>query len=195
MGKKHKRKPKHPPRWKKQTLRLKDNHTWKAPDGYKIVVIDRGAVSFNIPQSWLIAKFEPHLELNDNPPPNDNARVSVSFFNFGPGIDWTGLPLAPLLLKVAEESELEILAQGEVVTSDRTDIEIVWTERQFLDPVEKRPAITRIAVARGFDLHVVITSDFWVDDLDKLKPVWDEVLRSLQLGRRIEDPTKGQVLH
>jgi hypothetical protein len=190
MGKKRK----HQPQWHKKTLRLKDNHTWKAPNGYKIVVIDRGAVSFNIPENWLIAKFEPHLEMHDNPPPNDNARLSVSFWKFGPGIDWTELPLAPLLLKSIEDSELEILAQGEIVASARTDLEMVWTERRFLDPEEKREAFTRVALARGWDIHTVISFDFWVDDLKKFEPVWDEVLRSLQLGRYIEDPTKGVVM-
>jgi len=71
----------------------------------------------------------------------------------------------------------------------------VWTEHRFLDPVEKREAHSRIATARGWDVQVLITFDFWVDDAANMRPVWNEVLRSLQLGRTIEDPTKGAVLH
>jgi hypothetical protein len=178
-----------------QSLRLKDNHTWKAPKGYKIVVLDRGAVSFNIPEGWLLAKLEPHVEMHDNPPPNDNARLSVSFWRTPPGINWTGLPLKPLLAQSVEDSDLEILARGEIISFARSDLEIVWTERRFLDPEEKREANSRIAMARGWDIHVLITFDFWVDDLEKLKPMWEEILHSLQLGRHITDPTKGAVLH
>jgi len=190
----HKKRHQPPPQPYKK-LRLKDNHSWQAPKGYKIVVADRGAVSFNIPESWLLVKMEPHLELNDNAPPNDDARLSMSFWQTSPGIDWTGLPLEPLLLQSSQDSDLEILEQSDIHKSPRTDIELIWIERRFIDPVEKREAYTRIALARGFNVHVLITCDFWVDDAPRLRPIWDETLRSLQLGRHIEDPTKGVTLH
>jgi hypothetical protein len=50
-------------------------------------------------------------------------------------------------------------------------------------------------LARGWDIQVFMTLDFWVEDAGLLAPVWDELLRSLQLGRSIEDPTRGAVLH
>lgn len=122
-------------------------------------------------------------------------RISVTFWRFPQEIDWTGLPLGPLLAQATEGSEMEILARGELVTVPRTDLELVWTEHRFLDPVEKREAYSRNAVARGWGVVVLITFDFWVDDAKVMLPVWDEVLRSLQLGRKIEDPTKGPQLH
>lgn len=190
------KKPKHKPVIKSHSLRLKDNHTWKAPKGYKILVLDRGAVSFNIPENWILAKLEPAVELHDNPPPNDNARLSVSFWRTPHGVDWSGLPLAPLLAQSVEDSSLvEILERGEMVTAERTDLELVWTERRFLDPQEKREAYSRIAIARGWDVVALITFDFWVDDAQKLRLMWDEALRSLQLGRHVEDPTRGVVTH
>lgn len=187
---KHKKKK----RWAQQSLRMKDNHTWSAPDGYKIVVIDRGAVSFNVPHSWFVAKLEP-FELNDAPPPDDNARLMVSFWRTPPGIDWTELPLKQLLLQSTTGTGHDILSRSEVVKSPRTDLEIVWNEHRFIDPVEHREAYSRIALARGWDIHALCTFDFWVDDTEKLQPMWDELLRSLQMGRTIEDPTKGPVLH
>jgi hypothetical protein len=184
------------PKFAKKTLKMKDNHTWKAPDGYKIVVLDRGVVSFNIPSDWIVAKTEPAFEMNDKEPPDDDARVSVSFWRMPRGVDWSGLPLLPLLAEATKNSrEDDILDQGEIIKSPRTDIEIVWREQRFLDPVEKREAYTRIAVARGFDVHTLITSDFWVSDQDRLIPIWAEILNSLQLGRYIEDPTKGVTVH
>jgi len=180
--------------WQKKTLRLKDNHTWKAPKGYKIVVVDRGAASFNIPEHWHLAKLEP-LELLDKEPPNDNARLTVTVWHLPPGVDWTALPLGPLLAQATEGVHEHILARSEVVTSPRTDLELAWTEHRFLDPQEKREAYSRIAVARGFDVQILATFDFWVDEAKQYLPVWHEVLRSLQLGRKIEDPTKGVMLH
>jgi hypothetical protein len=179
----------------KQTLRLHDNHTWKAPDGYKIFVMDRGAVSFNIPETWVLAKIEPNVEFNDCEPPDDEARLSVSMWRTPPGIDWTGLPLGELLQKSAEGGTVKILSRSGIIKSMRTDLEMVWTEHKFRDPKEKREAFTRIAIARGWDVHVLITVDFWVDDLARIEPMWEEVLRSIQLGRVIEDPTRGVTLH
>jgi hypothetical protein len=172
-------------------MRLKDNHTWKAPSGYKIVVLERGAVSFNVPTKWIVAKTQP-FELNDAEPPNDNARISVSYWQFPPEIDWKGLPLEGLLIQSTNDLKMEILERSEVFHSDRKDIEIVWVQHRFLDPKEKREAFTRILVGRAFGVHVLVTCDFWVDDAKKLKPVWDEILRSLQLGRYIADPLQGE---
>jgi hypothetical protein len=133
------------PTFKKKTLRMRDDHTWEAPKGYKIVVLDRGAVSFNVPTTWVVAKIEPNFELNDAEPPDDDARVSVSFWRMPPGVDWTGLPLADLLIKSTADTRGEdLLARGEIIRHDRTDIELVWTEHRFLDSVEKREAYTRM---------------------------------------------------
>lgn len=181
-------------KYTEKRLRLKDNHTWKAPKGYKILVIERGLVSFNFPEKWLLKQIDP-VEIHDGDPPNDNARLMVSFWRLPKDVDWSGLPLGPLLAQSTEGSEMEILARSEIITVPRSDLELVWTEHRFLDPVEKREAYSRIAMARGFYVHVLITFDYWVDDADKMLPVWSEVLGSLQLGRHIEDPTKGATLH
>jgi hypothetical protein len=179
----------------KQTLRLKDNHTWKAPKGYKIVVLDRGKVSFNVPEAWHLEQMEPHIELYDKAPPDDNSRLSVSTWQTPPGIDWSGLPLDDLLQKSTDGSELEILERGKITRSSRGDIELVWTEHRFFDKPEQREAFSRIAIARGFDVHALFTLDYWVDDSPQIRPIWNKIIQSIQLGRYIEDPTKGETLH
>lgn len=182
--------------WTKTTMKLKDNHTWKAPPGYKVVVLERGAVSFNIPGDWIVANTDP-FEMNDAPKPDDKARLTVSYWKFKPGIDWSGLPLRFLLeesSKDRDDSKIKVLERSEIFTHERTDIELMWTQHMFDDPVEHRPAYTRIAVARGFDVTLLITHDLWVDDVENLNPMWDEVLSSLQLGRVIKDPLQGEVL-
>ncbi len=177
-----------------QSMRLKDNHSWKAPKGYKIVVIDRGTVSFNVPDFWIVASVEP-FELHDGEPPDDDARISVSFWRLRPDVDWSDLSLAPMLLHSTEGIHDDaIIERKPIQRTARQDIELIWTEYRFIDPQEKREAHSRMALARGFNVQALITFDFWADDLAKSKPVWEEILRSLQLGRHIEDPTRGEIL-
>jgi hypothetical protein len=187
-------KKKNQPRMKKEVLKLQKNHTWKAPSGYKIMVVERGVVSFNFPEHWLLKKMEP-IEIHDGEPPDDNARLMVSFWRLPPGVDWTGLPLAPMLEKSVDVGEREILSTGKPVTMPRSDMEMVWLEQRFIDPIEKREAYSRICLARGSNVQVLITFDFWADVHKTCAPIWNEVIRSLLLGRYISDPTKGEILH
>jgi hypothetical protein len=180
-----------------QTLRLKPNHTWKAPDGYKIVVLDRGAASFNVPEAWIVGKLEP-FEMYDKEPPDDNVRLSVTLWQFHPQIDWTGLPLGPLLAQATdmrEKDSHDILESGEIVLPKRDDLELAWRQQLFMDPKEHREAYSRHLVARGFGVVLLLTLDFWKDDAKKVKPMWEEILRSLELGRIIPDPTRGVIQH
>lgn len=185
--------------WRKTKHRLHDKHTWDAPKGYKVMVLDRGAVSFNIPESWVLAKMEPNLEIHDGEPPNDNARLSVTFWRFPPGIDWGGLPLEPLLLDsvagIQDKEDYQLLEQYSPQQYPRKDIEIYWLEHRFIDPEEHREAYTRVTIARGWDVTIILTFDYWLDDAEKLRPEWEEVMRSLQLGRNIQDPLRGETLH
>ncbi len=178
-------------------MQLKENHSWKAPAGFKIVVLDRGAVSFNVPEKWFVAKMEPTFEMHNDVPPKDDARISVTFFRTMPGIDWSGLP-ADMLLEQSLKgvADRETVGTSAITRIPRTDIEVVWAEHRFIDPVEKpREAFTRVTLARGFDIHAIISFDYWVDQAAKFRPVWNEMVRSLLIGRVIKDPTKGETLH
>lgn len=187
-----KHKPEHP--WEHQVLRLKDHHTWKAPPGYNVFVADRGAVRFNFPHGWVVVPSSDCIALHDQKPPNDNCRLAVSYLRLPP-IDWSGLPLAQLITPIIEGDQRQILARGDIVTVPRADLEVAWTEIRFLDPQERREALSRIALARGSNLQALITSEFWADDAARWGPIWDEVMRSVELGRYVDDPTRGDVLH
>lgn len=190
-------------KWQAQKLRLRDDHTWKAPSGYKIVVIDRGAVRFNVPDGWYGEPQEGRFQLYDRKPPDDQCGIAVTVFNLPKGVDWTGLPLVPLLKDATEHKDpnrkppeaLPIDEQhGEVITLPREDIELVYRETRFIDPKELRPAYSRTVVARGFDVMCLFTFVLWLDDAEKLETVWQEFMRSIELGRYVSDPTRGDVL-
>ncbi len=179
--------------WQKNTLRLKKNHNWKAPDGYKIVVLDRGAVSFNVPTAWIVANTEP-FEMHDQEPPDDNVRLTVSFWRLPPGVDWSGLPLDEMLEGGMQETKEGLLEQSPLGKVAREDMEMVWAEQRFVDPQEKREAFTRMMLARGWDIQAFMTLDFWVEDADRLRRCGMSCCVRFSLGRSIEDPTRGAVL-
>jgi len=57
-----------------------------------------------------------------------------------------------------------------------------------------RPARSRIAVGLGNTVQVLITMDFWEDDVARVLPTWDNVLKALVLGQHIRDPRDGAAI-
>jgi hypothetical protein len=184
-----------PPRWEKRTIKLNDKHSWKAPPGYNLFVADRGAVRFNYPHGWAVVPADDCIQFCDKQPPHDNCRLAVSYLQLPP-VDLSGLPLAKLLPTAMQSSKnREVFFRGEPVSLPREDVEILWAELRFVDMIEQREAFSRIAMARGANLQALITFDYWVELAVRCQPIWDEVMRSVQLGRYIDDPAQGDVLH
>ncbi|MBI3971036.1 MAG: hypothetical protein HY332_07075 [Chloroflexi bacterium] len=179
--------------WKQQTLKLKKNHGWKAKPGYKIFVAERGAVRFDVPRDWIMIPDSVSVKFHDLPPPDDNCRLEVSYLHLPPAVDWRGLPLTELLEHVIKDDHRDIIARGTITHVERPDLEYAWTEIWFTDPATRRMACTRACLARGSNVQPFITLDFWPEDADRFISVWDEVLRSLQLGQYVKDPTRRRL--
>ncbi len=177
-------------KWKRQTLKLKENHGWRAKPGYKIFVADRGAVRFDIPQEWIMDPGKDSIKFHDRTPPDDDCLLQVSVLHLSPRIDWSGIPLAQLLEGAIKGDERGVVSRQDIIHKKRPDMELVWTETTFIDPTEQREARSRICLARGSNIQPLITMDFWPEHAEQFVPVWDEVLRSLVLGEYIEDPTR-----
>lgn len=181
-------------KWKQSTLRMKDNHRWNATPGHKIIVLDKGALRFNYPEKWVVVPEEHSINLYDKQPPKDDCRLAVSYLRL-PTLDWSELPLSQLIdVASAGTDDRPTQSRGELVTEPRSDVELAWVQVTFDDPVEHRDAYTRIAIARGFNLQALVTLDFWPEDAPRLESVWKEVMRSIELGRYVVDPTVGDVL-
>jgi hypothetical protein len=84
-------------RWNKRELRMADDHGWRCKPGYTIFVVDRGAVRFDIPESWVVQVDAEGVKIHDKRPPDDDARLQLTVFYPPPVVDWTELPLATLL--------------------------------------------------------------------------------------------------
>ena len=100
-----------------------------------------------------------------------------------------------LLQQIVNEDPRHPFSKGEIHSVQRPDLELAWTEIIFMDSTEGREARSRLCLARGSHIQSFISMDFWPEDAGRVGPVWDEALRSLQLGVHVKDPTRGHVLH
>ena len=175
---------------KKDFLELKKGHRWRARDGNRIFVADRGAVRFDFPRAWIIKLKESSVCLHDKEPPDDDCRLEVSYTRLPP-VDWSGLPVEQLLDTAIESDTRAVESRAPSVSVMRGEMRLAWTELAFTDPVEKRAAFSRVLVGLGNNIQCLITFDFWADDARRLAPAWDEIVRTLELGIHITDPTTG----
>ena len=171
--------------------KLKSNHTWKSNPGYSICVIDRGLVRFDYPSDWIVEPEEGAVHLHDRPPSVESCDLGVSIFRV-PAEHVRELSLDDTLRdtlgndrKAYRQSEIHHIARG--------DLEIAWLEQRYIDAEYKRDARFRVALARG-PVLCLISMNYWSNRAAGLEGVWDEVLRTLVIGMRIDDPTAGPVI-
>jgi hypothetical protein len=183
----------------KSEHRLKPDHGWRCKPGYQVVVLNRGAVRFDVPKTWVVSDVEDpggaHFTMFDKPEPDDDLRFQVSIFQLNPQIDWSGIPLDTVLagaLSGQQDADgKKTISQTEPVLIRRPGLTIAWNETLFIDPIEQREAYTRALLAHGSMIQTLMTMDFWVDDAGLAVPAWDEILRSLRLGQYVKDPLQG----
>ena len=62
------------------------------------------------------------------------------------------------------------------------EIRIVWLEHEFMEPVEKRPAISWYGLASRADVMALVTFNFWPEHRDNAETVWSGILETLRLA-------------
>jgi hypothetical protein len=182
------------PKWKKQTLKMRDDHTWYSEPGCKVFVADRGAVRFDFPEEWVVVPGTDCIQFHDKAPPDDDCCLGFSYQRLPP-IDWSGLRLAALLEQACKGDTRPITEWGEMSEQQRGNLEIAWLEMRFVDPGEQREARSRMCLARQGQIQALLTFDFWETDLERCHRAWEIVLKTLELDEVIEDPTKGRIVH
>jgi hypothetical protein len=180
-------------KWKQGTLRLREDHTWRAQPGCKIFVLGRGAVRFDYPEAWVVVPASDSIEIYDRSPPDDDCRLAVSYMPI-PAIDWSGLPLSILVDQANQGDPRSINTYGEILESRRGDLEVAWRELRFVDPNERREACSLFCLARKGHVQAILTFDFWATDAERCLKVWSVVLKSLELDEPVADPTRGRIV-
>ena len=196
-------------RWNEQVFRLPKNHGWTAKPGNKVVVADRGALRFEIPESWIVQPSMKSIKFLDGEPPNDNISLEVSVIYVGTrgmNVDWTGLPLREVIRNVTSDEATGFTPRNRASARkrDRTkvgpptaiqlgNLEMAWVQTEFVDPVEKRPAFSRMAVTRDHkeSIHALLTLSYWPEDAERANGVWNDMLGSLRMGEHFESPFHG----
>ena len=178
-------------RWTKKTLKLRKNHGWTAEPGCNAFVADRGAVRFDIPRKWVIEPGKSgSIKFMDRPSPDDDCTLEMSIFYLNEEIDWSGLPVARMVLEASRDDSQEVLERVELQQFERDGMTVAWTGTRYVDPEQKREAIGRTLMARKWNIQPLITYAYWADQSHKLAKPWDILLKTLVLGDYIEDPTQ-----
>jgi hypothetical protein len=179
------------PEFHETVLKLQEGHTWKCKPGYKIFVLEQGALRFDVPEDWVMELGETSVKFYDRQPPDDNCRLEVSLLRH-PQIDWSQLPLDQLLRHLGYGRSCKGNRKQDVQRESRPGIDLVWVEEVFTDPNESKPARSRIALVRGTSSHALVTLDFWEADAERVLPAWDGVMRSIDMRLKVLDPTRGE---
>ena len=182
--------------WEKQVFKLPEQHGWTAKPGNVVFVADRGAVRFEVPQSWHVEPSRTSVKFYDAKPPDDNIGLEMSVIYlaaYGANVDWSSLSIHGMIKDVASGDFGDDGKVGAPLTIKLNGLEIAWVEREFTDPGEKRLAYSRICTARHIEsaIQVIITMAFWPEDAPEAKAVWNDVLGTLKLGEYIESPFHG----
>jgi hypothetical protein len=150
---------------------------------------DRGAARFDIPREWAVAPGEgSDLCMHDRQPPDDDCELEFSLI-FVPGMPDPGPDLAGLLEGVTTHVDADVLSRSTHMVERREALELVWlvwNETCHRDDETQRLVLTRTCLARGADLHAVLTMALWADDAPRFDPAWHEVLRSFELERPVD---------
>jgi hypothetical protein len=191
-------------RWERREFNLPDNHGWTAKPGNRIFVANQGAVQFEVPNTWTLdmPKGSKSFQFFDGKPPNDDIRLDVRVMYLAasrPDVDWSQLqpweepPIADWLKKNIADDEREPTRVGNPLTIRVGDTTIVWAEMDFIDPVEKRPAHTRLcyAMKASAALLAIIAMDYWDDHSGRAKAAWSDILGTLKVGDYMESPFNG----
>jgi hypothetical protein len=191
-------------RWERREFNLPDNHGWTAKPGNRVFVANQGAVRFEVPNTWTLdmPKGSKSFQFFDGKPPNDDIRLDVRVMYLAasrPDVDWSQLqpweepPIADWLKKNIADDEREPTRVGNPLTIRVGDTTIVWAEMDFIDPVEKRPAHTRLcyAMKASAALLAIIAMDYWDDHSGRAKAAWSDILGTLKVGDYMESPFRG----
>jgi hypothetical protein len=109
---------------KTETLKLRPDHRWKAKPGCEILVADRGAVRFDIPEDRTLEKGDDSVRFHDREPPDDDCLLQMTLMTLPAEVDWSAFPLDRLLVEAMEGDSRGIVSNGPV-------------------PYERRPAVGR----------------------------------------------------
>jgi hypothetical protein len=177
---------------KPKKLRLSSQHGWRAQANHKILVLGRGAVRLEYPETWVVEVTDDCVKIHDTKPPDDNCVLGISYHHW-PAIG-RDLDVAALVSDAIKKDERSLLVLDPIREETRIDFVLAWGEGRFIDPTVNQEACARLCIARKDEVQSLITFDFWLSDLARCHEQWTAFMASLQLGQWVPDPQRGPSL-
>lgn len=164
------------------SLRMPDDHAWRTEPGYKIVVADRGAARFDVPQAWQpVQDATADVCLADAQPPDDTVRLQFTLLPVRVPRG-TALPPASVMLEgvIGEEWQGR---RGPVRSERRAGLDLAWIEADDVDTENGRPILTRTCTVVGGGRVALFTLACYADRPSPAADAWRVLRTSVELGR------------
>jgi len=178
---------------KSEGLPLAPSHGWRATPSHKILVLSRGAVRLEYPETWIVEVDEDCVKVYDRKPPDDECALGVSYHRW-PAVSGKAPSVGRLVRTALANDERSFIALDPIIEETRIDIALAWAQGRFVDSRVGREACVRLCIARKAEIQALVTLDFWLSDLERCDARWHGFLSSLQLAQRVADPTRGPSL-
>jgi hypothetical protein len=171
------------------SVSLPPNHGWRCKPGNELFIADRGAVAFEIPRGWVLKhQTEGTVSLPDKAPPADEARLALTIFYLPPVAGGWGQLSLEEMMRADEEDRGKSRKKRrktplQLHSEKRLEHDLVWAEKGTMpDPANGRLIRCRQLMARARLVQVLITYEVYKDVSQRYEPVWQELLRSLQVA-------------
>jgi len=189
------------PRFQRETLKMDENHGWRAAPGHQIVVLGRGDLRLEYPEGWVVVPTANSLKLHDRPYPDDDMVLEVSCLR-NPPLDWRRLPPLENILCDGLREQGHLITPAEAHKVELPGLQLVWAEYDDIDERTGRAVTWRQAhccphpppPGLRYSLFGILTFGSWKDIRETAQPVWEHIVQSIVMGQQIADPKKGPVL-
>ena len=173
-----------------EPVQLPRNHGWKVQNhGYRVLVINRGAVMFETPLKWPVTPIGNEcLQVSDRRPPNENMRLNVMPFSF-PHDPHNDPGVIELLKDTLSLRVTPLDNQSRIRVASRRDLEVAWVEGTMINKEENRLIRSRACMARRNNDFALINCDFYPEFAKRALKAWKVMMTTLQVGEYIEDHT------
>jgi len=178
---------------KSRGLPVAPGHGWRAAPNHKILVLDRGAVRLEYPETWIVEADDGCVKVYDRKPPHDECVLGVSS-HLWPPVLGEGVEVGRLVHTALASDERSFIALDPIIEETRIGTALAWGQGRFVDARVNREACARLCIARQAEIQALLTFDFWLSDLGRCDPLWRDFLAGLQVGRWVADPARGPSL-
>ena len=191
--------------WEKMEFDLPENHGWTAKPGNRVFVANKGAMRFEIPNTWILdmpKNSRAFLFYDRAPAEAADMRLDARVLYLAamhPDVDWASVqpwnapPITEWLKKNMTSDTRNPTRIGAPLTINLNGMTVAWAELDFIDSVEKRLAHTRVCYAMNTSVALlsIIALDYWDDVSDTATKVWNDVIGTLKMGEYVESPFRG----